>query len=61
MPVLQALELALQLLADVEAQIRAALGLAASASIYDAAPEQLQSLPPSMLETLEVRVNVTLK
>jgi hypothetical protein len=61
MPFRQALELALQLLADLEAQIRSALGLAASASIYDAASEQLQSLPPFMLETLEVRVNVTMK
>jgi hypothetical protein len=59
--VFQALEVALELLADVEAQIRTALGLAASASIYDVAPEQLQSVPPAVLERLEVRVIVTLK
>ncbi|WIA33515.1 hypothetical protein OEZ86_006640 [Tetradesmus obliquus] len=49
----QALDAALHLLADVEAQIRSALGLDASSSIYDANPEQLQSLPPAVLETLE--------
>jgi hypothetical protein len=57
----QALAAALQLLADVEAQIRTALGLAASASIYDAPPEQLQSLPPAVLATLEVRAEFALK
>ena len=51
---LQALGAALQLLADVEAQIRSALALDASSSIYDATPEQLQNLPHDVLETLEV-------
>lgn len=54
--ILQALASAVALLADIEAQIRSALGLSSADSDLSslADPEQLQHVPPKLLQSLEV-------
>jgi hypothetical protein len=50
---LQALTAAVQLLAVIEGQIRLILGIDPSGSLLHA--EQLQQVPPALLQSLEVR------
>jgi hypothetical protein len=51
---LQALTAAVQLLAVIEGQIRLILGIDPSGSLL-ADAEQLQQVPPALLQSLEVR------
>lgn len=55
MHVLQALSASVQLLADIESQIRKSLGLAPDDSLPTDA-EQLREVPLELLNSLEVRI-----
>lgn len=54
---LQALQAAVELLADIEQQVKDAMGLGSdkvATSIFDASVSHLQRVPPALLQALDV-------